>query len=138
MNTSTVSKTPESGQNRCYETSKNRSSLNNTEIIHITSPVDNFDFIECLTTTFLRAHSWLNWVDPVHNDRSRTTTLDHNDISRTTPLDHNDRSRITSPNNATHSETHSDQQSDLASLNGKSLTRSFLDVDRRATYLHSN
>ena len=22
-----------------------------------------FDFIECLTTTFLRAHSWLNWVD---------------------------------------------------------------------------
>ena len=21
------------------------------------------DFIECLTTTFLRAHSWLNWVD---------------------------------------------------------------------------
>ena len=20
-------------------------------------------FIECLTTTFLRAHSWLNWVD---------------------------------------------------------------------------
>ena len=23
-----------------------------------------FDFIECFTTTFLRAHSWLNWVDP--------------------------------------------------------------------------
>ena len=23
----------------------------------------NFDFIECFTTTFLRAHSWLNWVD---------------------------------------------------------------------------
>ena len=22
-----------------------------------------FDFIECFTTTFLRAHSWLNWVD---------------------------------------------------------------------------
>ena len=21
-----------------------------------------FDFIECFTTTFLRAHSWLNWV----------------------------------------------------------------------------
>ena len=21
------------------------------------------DFIECFTTTFLRAHSWLNWVD---------------------------------------------------------------------------
>ena len=24
---------------------------------------DGFDFIECFTTTFLRAHSWLNWVD---------------------------------------------------------------------------
>ena len=23
----------------------------------------HFDFIECFTTTFLRAHSWLNWVD---------------------------------------------------------------------------
>ena len=22
-----------------------------------------FDFIQCFTTTFLRAHSWLNWVD---------------------------------------------------------------------------
>ena len=22
-----------------------------------------FDFIECFTTTFLLAHSWLNWVD---------------------------------------------------------------------------
>ena len=22
-----------------------------------------FDFIECFTTTFLRAHSWLNWVN---------------------------------------------------------------------------
>ena len=22
-----------------------------------------FDFIECLTTTFLHAHSWINWVD---------------------------------------------------------------------------
>ena len=22
-----------------------------------------FDFIECFTTTLLRAHSWLNWVD---------------------------------------------------------------------------
>ena len=25
--------------------------------------VVDFDFIECFTTTFLRAHSWLNWVD---------------------------------------------------------------------------
>ena len=24
---------------------------------------DLFDFIECFATTFLRAHSWLNWVD---------------------------------------------------------------------------
>ena len=24
---------------------------------------DEFDFIECFTTNFLRAHSWLNWVD---------------------------------------------------------------------------
>ena len=23
----------------------------------------DFDFIECFTTTFRRAHSWLNWVD---------------------------------------------------------------------------
>ena len=23
----------------------------------------NNQFIECFTTTFLRAHSWLNWVD---------------------------------------------------------------------------
>ena len=22
-----------------------------------------YDFIECFTTTFLHAHSWLNWVD---------------------------------------------------------------------------
>ena len=22
-----------------------------------------FDLIECFTTTFLRVHSWLNWVD---------------------------------------------------------------------------
>ena len=25
----------------------------------------DFDFIECFTTTFLRAHSWLNWVDMI-------------------------------------------------------------------------
>ena len=29
----------------------------------IESDIDGFDFIECFTTTFLRAHSWLNWVD---------------------------------------------------------------------------
>ena len=27
-----------------------------------------FDFIECFTTTFLRAHSWLNWVDEDEHD----------------------------------------------------------------------
>ena len=27
------------------------------------STIWRFDFIECFTTTFLRAHSWLNWVD---------------------------------------------------------------------------
>ena len=27
-----------------------------------------FDFIECFTTTFLRAHSWLNWVDEDDED----------------------------------------------------------------------
>ena len=30
--------------------------------------MNRFDFIECFTTTFLRAHSWLNWVD---NDMNR-------------------------------------------------------------------
>ena len=28
-----------------------------------------FDFIECFTTTFLRAHSWLNWVEIMNVDR---------------------------------------------------------------------
>ena len=28
-------------------------------------------FIECFTTTFLRAHSWLNWVEEGHLARSR-------------------------------------------------------------------
>ena len=32
----------------------------NTKILNA-SPM--LDFIECFTTTFLRAHSWLNWVD---------------------------------------------------------------------------
>ena len=27
-----------------------------------------FDIIECFTTTFLRAHSWLNWVDEDDDD----------------------------------------------------------------------
>ena len=29
----------------------------------VTPECQGFDFIECFTTTFLRAHSWLNWVD---------------------------------------------------------------------------
>ena len=29
----------------------------------VTPPWIFFDFIECFTTTFLRTHSWLNWVD---------------------------------------------------------------------------
>ena len=31
--------------------------------IKLNSMMVGFDFIECFTTTFLRAHSWLNWVD---------------------------------------------------------------------------
>ena len=31
------------------------------------------DFIECFTTTFLRAHSWLNWVVVTVMDISRYT-----------------------------------------------------------------
>ena len=27
------------------------------------SHIFDLDFIECFTTTLLRAHSWLNWVD---------------------------------------------------------------------------
>ena len=29
---------------------------------------NRFDFIECFTTTFLHAHSWLNWVDESNDD----------------------------------------------------------------------
>ena len=28
----------------------------------IEASIHEFDFIECFTTTFLRTHSWLNWV----------------------------------------------------------------------------
>ena len=34
----------------------------NWEVIISSNPWPH-DFIECFTTTFLRAHSWLNWVD---------------------------------------------------------------------------
>ena len=32
-------------------------------LLILTMVMNDFDFIECFTTTFLRAHSWLNWVD---------------------------------------------------------------------------
>ena len=35
--------------------------INASDIEHMSSLIW-FDFIECFTTTFLRAHSWLNWV----------------------------------------------------------------------------
>ena len=35
---------------------------------HRTVGCIDFDFIECFTTTFLRAHSWLNWVDEDDDD----------------------------------------------------------------------
>ena len=34
-------------------------------------PCPNICFIECFTTTFLRAHSWLNWV-PIYACRHKT------------------------------------------------------------------
>ena len=39
---------------------------NATVALHLLAGISlyRFDFIECFTTTFLRAHSWLNWVDP--------------------------------------------------------------------------
>ena len=38
-------------------------STNIYKYIHIMITNHSFDFIECFTTTFLHAHSWLNWVD---------------------------------------------------------------------------
>ena len=32
-------------------------------ICHLNVLVIFFDFIECFTTIFLHAHSWLNWVE---------------------------------------------------------------------------
>ena len=32
-------------------------------LCHLNFLVIVFDFIECFTTIFLHAHSWLNWVD---------------------------------------------------------------------------
>ena len=34
-------------------------------------------FIECFTTTFLRAHSWLNWVVPQERDQFEGLELFH-------------------------------------------------------------
>ena len=33
-----------------------------TQVSAIQAVIVRFDFIECFTTTFLCAHSWLNWV----------------------------------------------------------------------------
>ena len=33
------------------------------EFSSIYTNISEFDLIECFTTTFLRAHSWLNWVN---------------------------------------------------------------------------
>ena len=40
----------------------------------------SFDFIECFTTTFLRAHSWLNWVDEDDDVGLKEKTLDTSKI----------------------------------------------------------
>ena len=37
--------------------------------------VNGFDFIECFTTTFLRAHSWLNWVENMFMVKDQPTML---------------------------------------------------------------
>ena len=37
--------------------------MNNYPIAPQRCSLNRFDLIECFTTTFLRAHSWLNWVD---------------------------------------------------------------------------
>ena len=39
-----------------------------------------FDFIECFTTTFLRAHSWLNWVDRAITASGHNYALDRSAI----------------------------------------------------------
>ena len=41
---------------------------------HVNLHTQCFDFIECFTTTFLRAHSWLNWVDE-DDDEHDTHTM---------------------------------------------------------------
>ena len=46
--------------------------------VHI---VTRYDFIECFTTTFLRAHSWLNWVDVVTRYEYGITISLNNQVS---------------------------------------------------------
>ena len=36
---------------------------NKLDLFDLENNDGGLDFIECFTTTFLRAHSWLNWVD---------------------------------------------------------------------------
>ena len=39
-----------------------------------------FDFIECFTTTFLRAHSWLNWVDEDDDEHDEVGLKERNEM----------------------------------------------------------
>ena len=45
-----------------------------------TTPARFFDFIECFTTTFLRAHSWLNWVVDACPDKSKGKSIPSGDL----------------------------------------------------------
>ena len=42
---------------------QNQSSIASRKSYLVIICPNSCDFIECFTTTFLRAHSWLNWVD---------------------------------------------------------------------------
>ena len=49
-----------------------------------------FDFIECFTTTFLHAHSWLNWVDEDDDEEDtryikKITSKQGNSVTRDLP-----------------------------------------------------
>ena len=47
-------------KNQAKKLSQNRG-IGHRVVLPLEMPT--FDFIECLTTTFLRTHPWLNWVD---------------------------------------------------------------------------
>ena len=63
----------------CISASNHGNPLDQGE--HVTTPYrinsgSWFDFIECFTTTFLRAHSWLNWVEDKYWCISASNPLD--------------------------------------------------------------